>query len=141
MADLSVVDRYPLTPLQQGMLFHHLDGTNVGVDIEQLVADLPEPIDAALLEEAWRRVAAQHPVMRSRYRWVGLDSPVTEIVDTVEVPLIVRDIRGLDPVAQQAAFEEFLEEDRRSGFELDAAPLWRLNMFSLADEHQRFIFT
>ena len=141
MADLSVVDRYPLTPLQQGMLFHHLDGTNVGVDIEQLVADLAEPIDAALLEHAWRRVAAHHPVMRSRYRWVGLDRPVTEVVETVDVPLVVHDIRTLDAAAQQAAFDAFMAEDRRRGFELDTAPLWRLNMFTLADEHHWFVFT
>ena len=40
----------PLSPMQQGMLFHHLKEPHSGVDIEQLVVHLPEAIDAPRLE-------------------------------------------------------------------------------------------
>ena len=46
---------YPLTPLQQGMLFHQLEGTNVGVDIEQMVGDLHEESTST---RCWSGVAA-----------------------------------------------------------------------------------
>ena len=56
------VDEYPLTPVQQGMLFHWLQETNVGVDIEQMVGDLHEEIDVATMDAAWLRTLGQYLV-------------------------------------------------------------------------------
>ncbi len=37
----TVLEQYPLSPLQHGMLFHHVhSGRETGVDIEQLEARL-----------------------------------------------------------------------------------------------------
>jgi hypothetical protein len=35
---------YPLSPMQQGMLFHTLYARGSGVDIEQIVCTLNEPV-------------------------------------------------------------------------------------------------
>jgi len=49
----------PLTPVQQGMVFHHLSGQRArGVDVEQVVCELDEQVDAQLLEQSWQRVVA-----------------------------------------------------------------------------------
>src|SRR5215217_3710354 len=137
----SVIDAYPLTPVQQGMLFHRLEGTNVGVDIEQFVGDLAEEVDDDAMRAAWQRVADRHPIMRTRFRWAGVDEPLQEVVDHVDVPLEVHDLRDLTATDQDARFAEFLVADRLAGFELDAAPLWHLNLFRLGPDRQRFVFT
>ena len=69
-----VQDSYPLSPLQQGMLFHHLEARTRGVDVEQLEVRLNEPIDTNRLADAWARVAKQNPILRTRFRWEGLQS-------------------------------------------------------------------
>jgi hypothetical protein len=137
----SVIDEYPLTPVQQGMLFHRLEGRNVGVDIEQFVGELAEDVDGDALRAAWQRIADRHPIMRTRYRWVGLDEPVQEVLDHVDVELVAHDISDVAPAEQDARLRRFLAADRRAGFELDHAPLWHLTLFRLGPARQRFVFT
>ncbi len=141
MSEGAVIDSYPLSPLQQGMLFHRLEGSNVGVDIEQMVGELHEAVDVELLTAAWQRVADRHPIMRTRFRWAGVDAPEQEVLDHVAATVAVHDLQQLTPDQQDATFRAFMSEDRRTGFELDAAPLWHLTLFRLAATEHRFVFT
>ena len=89
-----VQDSYPLSPLQQGMLFHHLEARTPGVDVEQLEVRLNEPIDTNRFADAWARVAKQNPILRTRFRWEGLQAPVQEVLQEVAVPFEPRDLSG-----------------------------------------------
>src|SRR5580698_1144029 len=66
---------YNLSPMQEGMLFHHLQG-NSGVDVEQLVCGLQEPIDADALAFAWQKTVARHTVMRTGFEWENSPQPI-----------------------------------------------------------------
>ena len=61
------VDEYSLSPIQNGMLFHHLKEEHSGVDIEQLVITYGEPPDLAILERAWQVTMDRHPSLRSSF--------------------------------------------------------------------------
>jgi natural product biosynthesis luciferase-like monooxygenase protein len=141
MLGSPVIEEYSLTPVQQGMLFHHLEGRNLGVDIEQFVGRLDEDVDAAAMRAAWQRVADRHPIMRTRFRWADRDEPVQEVVDHVDVALAVDDLRHLTPAEQEERLARFLVDDRRVGFDLDTAPLWRLTLFRLGPAREQFVFT
>ncbi len=140
MAELAAVDSYPLTPIQQGMLFHHLHEGNVGVDIEQMVGRLHEQLDIGALEHAWAETGDRHPILRTRFRWTD-EHPVQEVVDHVDVPVVVHDLRGQSVDEQTARVDEFMVDDRLLGFDLAVAPLWRLTLFTLADDDHQFVFT
>src|SRR5689334_16191452 len=115
---------YPLSPLQQGMLFHALAKPHSGVDIEQLVFTLREPVDAARLQAAWERVVARHGILRTEFRWDGAE-PMQEVPEAVKVPF------GEENLASEAALEAWLHRDRTRGFAMDAAPLLRLQLFRI----------
>nr|WP_253835268.1 non-ribosomal peptide synthase/polyketide synthase [Actinokineospora globicatena] len=70
----DVVDIYPLTPLQAGMLFHGL------LDAESYVnrthVRLRGVTDVRRLGQAWHDVADRNPVLRSRVVWQGVAEPV-----------------------------------------------------------------
>src|ERR1700751_5017646 len=87
-------DRFPLSPMQQGMLFHYLKKPNSGVDIEQLVIRLPEEIDDRRLRAAWEWLVLRHGILRARFVWEGIDHPYQEVLDTVAVPFARHDQRG-----------------------------------------------
>src|SRR5581483_8625105 len=45
------------------------------------------------------------------------------------------------PDAQEARISAFLAEDRRRGFDLGQAPVFRLTLFRIGDAEHRFVFT
>lgn len=134
---------YPLSPLQHGMLFHYVQrGRASGVDIEQLEAVLPEQLDVAAFTAAWGAVAAEHEVLRTRFRWKDVPAPEQEVAAPgTEAPIVVRDLAQLPSADQTAHLIAFLEDDRREGFDLAAAPLWRVTVFRLADANYRMVWT
>jgi natural product biosynthesis luciferase-like monooxygenase protein len=134
-------DSYPLSPLQQGMLFHHLEARTRGVDVEQLEIWLNEPIDTNSFAEAWAMVAKRHPTLRTRFRWEGLKVPLQEVVGAVAVPFEARDLSGMTAEQQEEALRIFLAEDRSRAFALDVAPLWRVTVLHLAADRHRLVFT
>ena len=64
-------DSYPLSPMQQGMLFHSLYAPQSGMYVQQLICGLQEDLQVAAFERAWQRVVARHPALRTRFRWDG----------------------------------------------------------------------
>ena len=52
--DRGVEDVYPLTPMQEGMLFHTLYAPGSGVYVEQSSFMLDGPLDVEALERAWQ---------------------------------------------------------------------------------------
>ena len=136
-----IVDVYPLTPLQHGMLFHHLRAPSSGVDVEQMVGTLREPLDVAAFERAWNEIGARHPILRTRFRWEGVEAPVQEVLAEAIVPYAHTDLRALGPEAQEAAITRYLAEDRRRGFDFAAAPLFRVATFQIGDEEHRLVWT
>src|SRR6185436_10887158 len=67
---------YPLSHLQQGMLFHSLYAQQSGVDIEQMLITIRAELDAVAFREAWQRVVARHAILRTCFQWEGLDEPL-----------------------------------------------------------------
>jgi amino acid adenylation domain-containing protein/non-ribosomal peptide synthase protein (TIGR01720 family) len=141
MSQMRIEDSYPLSPLQAGMLFHTLYAPRAGVDVEQMVCSFREPLDAARLRAAWEQVVAARPVLRTGFRWEGLDEPLQEVHAAVDVPWIDEDLRALAPDAQEARLRAFLDADRVQGFDPARAPLLRLALFRTGDEAYRFVFT
>src|SRR6266567_6930043 len=133
----GVTEHYPLSPLQHGMLFHNVQGgPGTGVDIEQLEARLNEPIDYSRWLQAWSTATGRHPILRTRFRWEGIDSPRQEVMESVVPPVECHDLSALSPADQVAKLAGYLDEDRSRGFDLGVAPLWRVSLFRLAEAEQ-----
>ena len=126
----SNVEQYELSPIQEGMLFHHLLGAHAGVDVEQIVIDAQEPLDAEALQAAWQNVVDRHAVLRTGFLWEGLAKPVQQVRAAVPIRIERPD---QDP-------EDYLRSDRRRGFDLREAPLMRLALFD-SGEKRRLVWS
>ena len=134
-------DFYPLSPMQQGMLFHSLYAPQSGMYVQQLICGLHEDLQVAAFERAWRRVVALHTALRTRFRWDGSTEPCQEVQREVSLPWDYHDWRGASTGQQDNRLEAFLEADRRRGFVLSEAPLMRLALFRMSEGHYQLVWT
>jgi amino acid adenylation domain-containing protein len=137
----EIEDTYPLSPMQQGMLFNTLLDPGSGVDIEQLLFELHETIDVVSFQRAWHFATARHPVLRTNLRWEYLDEPRQEVHSWVELPWEDQDWQGFAVTEREERFAALLGADRRRGFDLTNAPLWRLTILRYGMAEWRLIWT
>src|SRR5207248_2062119 len=126
--------------LQQGLLSHALDA-RPGVYLLQMVGELREPIDAGALRHAWQRAADRHEILRTGFHWDRPGEPFQQVHARVEIPFQEHDWRGRPPADQARALEEWLEADRRLGFDPARPPLLRVVLFRLGDADCRLVYT
>jgi hypothetical protein len=132
---------YPLTPMQQGMLYHGLASPRSGFDINQLVCLSEANFDVPCFLKAWERVIERHPILRTSLRWRDVAEPLQDVHKSASMPSSERDLRSLSPEEQEAHIAAFLEDDRRSGFDLSSAPLMRLTLFRVEESRYKVIWT
>jgi amino acid adenylation domain-containing protein len=137
----GIEDSYPLSSMQQGMLFHSLQSDQAGVDVEQLLCTLCENLNISAFEQAWQRVVARHPVLRSSFHWQGFDQPVQRVHQRLHLPFIQENWRDLPDLEQIDRLKTYLQSDRQQGFELNQAPLLRLAVFRVAEAKYQIVWT
>ncbi len=138
---IGIEDSYSLSPIQEGMLFHSLAVEGSGLYVQQMVCVLKEDLDLDLFERAWRRLADRHPVLRTIFRWKEDGLPRQDVLASSPLEIEIRNDlidRTAGPVRPIKAF---LEEDRRRGFDLGAAPPWRLTLFQMPERKWTCIWT
>ncbi|MFH9870306.1 amino acid adenylation domain-containing protein [Streptomyces lydicus] len=134
-------DAYPLTPMQSGLLFHHLMDAEHGLYVEQFQLPLDNIREPELLADAWQRVAARTPVLRSDLVWDGLAEPLQVIRSDVRIPVTHLDWTALDEDGQRAELARHLAADRARGLDLHRAPLMRLALARLGGGRLRLVWT
>ncbi|WP_233385519.1 non-ribosomal peptide synthetase [Methylobacterium sp. C25] len=140
-------DVYPLSPMQQGLLFHALEDDASGLYVNQLSVGV-SGLDGARLRAAWEAVSARHAVLRTGFVRrgvpVGVPGGALQVVfRQAELPFVEEDWRGAVPIAggqdetvydEEARLASSCEAERAEGFDLSRAPLQRVRLVRLPDD-------
>nr|MBA2288161.1 AMP-binding protein [Ktedonobacteraceae bacterium] len=137
----NVEDIYPLSPLQQGMLFHSLYAPASGIYCEQMGIIFHEPFDSAAFKRAWQHVIDRHSILRTAFLWEELDEPLQVVQQHVPLPWAEQNWQDCSPSEQTTRLEDFLRADLERGFELARAPLLRLTLLRLSTDSCHFIWS
>lgn len=121
-------ESYPLSPLQQGLLFHSLHASSPGEYIQQIHCTLSEPLNIPVLLDAWRHIIERHASLRTCFQWEGLDEPRQVVQREVRLPIEEQDWSALSTAEQETQLTDLLEADRQRSFDFSQAPLLRLTL-------------
>ena len=134
----QIEDLYPLSPMQQGMLFHGVDGSEGGVYVNQLRVEV-QGLDVERFRCAWQAALDAHDNLRAGVHWQGLEKPVQAVHKRVELPLEVFDWRGRE--GMDAALDELAAGERSRSFDLAQPPLLRLVLVRHGEDRYQLIYT
>ncbi|MDG9812206.1 amino acid adenylation domain-containing protein, partial [Pseudomonas juntendi] len=139
VAVAEIEDIYPLSPMQQGMLFHSTFGESDGDYINQMQVEVAG-LDVARFEAAWNAVLQAHDSLRCVFVWSADQAqPVQVVLREARVPFSELDWRGRDDLAH--ALPTLAAEERGRGFDVLQAPLLRLVLVRLEDDRHALVYT
>ena len=140
-ASHPIADAYPLSPMQQGMLFHSVAAQGTDVYVEQLSCSLRGRLRPADFRAAWEEILRRHAVLRTAFAWHGLPEPLQVVGPRVPTPLEVLDWGGLSADEQREQLAALRAAERLKGFGLTRAPLMRLKLVRLSEELHWMVWT
>ncbi|ASS75351.1 hypothetical protein CIG75_10345 [Tumebacillus algifaecis] len=132
----NIEDLYPLSPMQQGMLYHSNLVEEKGMYLVQMTLHLRGNLKVDVLERAWQWVVDRHTILRTSFHWQSLQVPLQVVHQQVPIT-----IRSLQEDEHQQVVQQFLDEERTVGFDLSSAPLCRLTLAEIDSEQSKLIFT
>ncbi|MFJ5534653.1 non-ribosomal peptide synthase/polyketide synthase [Streptomyces sp. NPDC093261] len=137
----DVEDLLPLTPLQEGMLFHRLVGGPDDIYVDQAALLLEGVADPHVFALAWQRVTDRTPALRTCVVWEDVPVPLQVVHRAVSVPVVHLDWRDMSEEERAERFARLRSDDLASGLELGAAPLMRLTLVRLPDTRLHLLWT
>ncbi|WP_234335891.1 amino acid adenylation domain-containing protein [Streptomyces sp. NRRL S-920] len=137
-----VEDVWPLSPLQEGMLFHaSFDEQGPDVYTVQSAVDVNGPLDTDRLRASWEALLARHAALRACFRPVTGAHMVQVIPREVVLPWQEADVRGLPEAEALVEIDRLAARQRAERFDLTVPPLLRLLLIRLDDNRHRLVMT
>ncbi|MFD8519481.1 amino acid adenylation domain-containing protein [Streptomyces capillispiralis] len=132
----------PLTPLQEGLLFHAQYDEQDGPDVYvmQLGMDIDGPLDVPALRSAARALLQRHGNLRAGFRDGGA-RPLQFVPIQVDLPWRDVDLSEVPEPEREAALREVTERDRAARFDLHHPPLLRFTVVRTAPLRHRLLVT
>lgn len=138
----NIEDIYPLSPMQQGILFHSILNPDLDIYITQICLTLEGDINSNNIKQAWQEIINRHQVCRAAFRWEKKDKTFQVIYKQVELPWVEKDWQRYASEEQENnKLQEYLIVDKKQGFDLKRSPLMRLSLIKLNKTTYKLIWT
>jgi amino acid adenylation domain-containing protein len=137
---------YPLTPLQNGMLFHAIVDEKQYAYFQQVRCKFEGTVNECLIRETWDDLIKRHEVLRSVFIWKHEKEPLHVVLRELDVPITFMDWKNDEKANNSNRLEILLEKDRANKFDLSKPPLMRfliiqinINQFELIWSHHHIL--
>jgi amino acid adenylation domain-containing protein/non-ribosomal peptide synthase protein (TIGR01720 family) len=133
-------DVYPLSPMQEGMLFHYLLNPGGHTYLEQIVYRISGAIHLEPMAEALEKLAQRYDILRTVFAHDGLDRPVQVVLRKGAIGFSYHDLTAAGPGAEAEA-DARRAADQNTVIALETGPLMRITLLKLNEREYEFIWT
>ncbi|GGN93885.1 hypothetical protein GCM10011579_092820 [Streptomyces albiflavescens] len=137
----DVVDAYPMTALQSGMMYHQEMAPDARVYHIMLSYRVRGVLDPVAFRAAAQAVTDAHPVLRTSFDLANELGPVQRVHTGVAVPVTFEDLTGLDAEAQEERVRQVVASEIAEDFDLSRPGPFRLVTLATSATDYQLIFT
>ncbi|ANY69397.1 non-ribosomal peptide synthetase [Paenibacillus sp. BIHB 4019] len=132
---------YPLTPMQEGMLYHAMLEPDSSSYFTQLELELMGELDVALLEQSVDYLIRTYDILRTVFVHQQLQRPRQIVLGERKAEVYFENIAHLQPDRQQQRLASFKRDNQAKGFHLAKDLLLRIAVFQLTDSTYHLIWS
>ncbi|MCB5909712.1 amino acid adenylation domain-containing protein [Streptomyces sp. SF28] len=136
----EVRDAFPLSLLQEGMIFHRDFAAKSAVYHAIASVRLRAPFDLDVLRTVVRQLVERHPMLRTSFDMTAYSRPLQVVHGSFETPLYFEDVRGLAEQEQDGRVSAWIDREKLRGFELHDYPLIRFMVHRRSDDDFQFTY-
>ncbi|MFP7234280.1 amino acid adenylation domain-containing protein [Bacillus subtilis] len=139
----QIQDIYPLSHMQEGMLFHSLIDVSSKAYVEQTSFSITGNLCIDSFQKSLNLLVSRHDIFRTIFikEVPDLTGPQQVVLSNREFTVYREDFSHLADHEQQALIDAFMTKDREKGFDLQKDPLMRLALFDRGNSQYTCVWT
>ncbi|WP_449600898.1 amino acid adenylation domain-containing protein [Paenibacillus sp. Marseille-Q9583] len=137
----DIKDIYFLTPMQEGMLFHHLMHPASSVYLEQFHFSLQGEFNPRIFEKTIALLVEKYEALRTVFIHKNVKKAVQVVLKQRVQSIRTEQVIGLDETAQSEFIEQYKASDRSQPFDLTLDAPVRLTVIERSDRRVDVIWT
>jgi amino acid adenylation domain-containing protein len=134
----GIEDAYPLTLLQEGMIFHSEFSPDSPIYHDITSLHIRAPFEVEKLKEAIDYVIQRHATLRTTYDLTTFSKPIQLVHEKGCTDFKVDDISQMSFAEQEIYIQNWLEEEKGQGFDWRNLPLLRFHAHRRSEDSFQF---
>ena len=130
----KVVDVFPMTDIQKGMVALSMKNPEAAIYRDQFVYLVPPIYRKDDFVTALRLMIEKHPVLRTGFDLVNYSEEVQIVYDDVEPLIEFIDLVSLNQEEQEQHILEYMDKERARVYDFNTPPIWRMAVFFINDD-------
>ncbi|WP_019712400.1 plipastatin non-ribosomal peptide synthetase PpsC [Bacillus subtilis] len=131
----EIQDIYPLSFMQEGMLFHSLYDEQSRAYFEQASFTIHGQLDLERFQKSMDAVFDRYDIFRTAFIYKNVAKPRQVVLKQRHCPIHIEDISHLNERDKEHCTEAFKEQDKSKGFDLQTDVLMRISILKWAPDH------
>lgn len=129
MSNNEIEKIYPLSPTQEGILFHSLIDPDSKAYYEQVSFMIKGNLCSQTMQLSFRKLIERHDVLRTVFVYTEVEQPLQLVLTQREPQIDYKDLTAYSKEEQARWIEAHKIRDQEHKFDLEAGPLIRMIFF------------
>ncbi|MBU3108710.1 non-ribosomal peptide synthetase, partial [Clostridium gasigenes] len=136
----NIKNIYPLTPMQEGMLYHSLADEESEAYHEVLTLKIKGDLDSIILEETFNRLISRHDILRTVFDNKNFNKSMQIVFNERKTNIIYEDISE-EKINKEAYINNLISENKKNKFKLNKDILIRLTAIKVEKDVYKLILS